>query len=71
MLISKGDSSKIVLWLQRGRPQGVSHRTVRWGIPLGLDYKNEVQLGIDFVKILMDFGGQVGSENPIRSDQIR
>ena len=29
------------------------------------------RLGIDFLWILMDFGRQVGPENPIRSGQIR
>ena len=29
------------------------------------------RLGTDFFEIFMDFGRQVGSENPIRSDQIR
>ena len=71
----KGDFSKFVLWLQRGRSPEDTPSDGPMGYPLGIDCKNGIQvgmhLGIDFSLILMVFGRQVGRQNGPKIDPWR
>ena len=70
MFTWEGDFSKIVLCLQRGLDFSGSggpsweQKSVKEQSKKGL--QDEIQLGIDFLRILMDFGHQVGCHVPPR-----
>ena len=68
----KGDFSKFVLWLRRGRARGYPIGRCDGVPPLAWTCKNGIQvgmhLGIDFSSILMVFGRQVGKQNGPKID---